>query len=117
MQGPISKVEARTRRAGGGGPGANTTIVKPLKFCGATFWALFNLATIAAHASPPSVGPRLLEAWTGRLLSVATAGLPVLLWLECRAFKSGKANDYRLVVADVVWKGSLLNMWDVPTRK
>jgi len=72
------------------------------------------LATTAAHASPPYVGPRLLEAWTVRLLSVATAGLPPLLWLVGRACKSGRANDYRLVAADV-WKGPFLNMWDVPT--
>ena len=73
------------------------------------------LATTEAHTSPPSVSPRLLEAWTGCLLSVATTGLPALLWLAGRACKSGRANDYRLVAADIAWKGLFLNMWDVPT--
>lgn len=35
-------VEARTRRAGGGGPGANNTTVKPPKFDGATSWEVFH---------------------------------------------------------------------------
>lgn len=74
-------------------------------------------ATTAAYASPPSVGPRLLEAWTGRLLFVATAGLPALLWLAGRACKNSTANDYWLVAADVACKGLFLNTWDVPAWK
>jgi hypothetical protein len=35
-------MEARTRRAGGGGPGANTTTVEPPKFDGAIFWVVFR---------------------------------------------------------------------------
>jgi hypothetical protein len=35
-------MEARSRRAGGGGTGANTTRVKPPKFDGATSWVVFH---------------------------------------------------------------------------
>ena len=35
-------VEARTRRASGGSPRAKSTTVKPPKFDGATFWAVFR---------------------------------------------------------------------------
>jgi len=38
----LAAVEARSRRAGGGGPGAGTTTVKPPKFEGATSWAVFH---------------------------------------------------------------------------
>jgi len=35
-------------------------------------------------------------------------------WLAGRACRSGRANDYQLMVGDVVWKGQFLNVWDVP---
>jgi hypothetical protein len=35
-------------------------------------------------------------------------------WLAGRACRSGQANDY-LLVGDIVWKGSFLDMWGVPT--
>ena len=38
----LAAVDARSSRVGGGGPGANSTTVKPLKFNGATSWALFH---------------------------------------------------------------------------
>jgi len=38
----LAAVEARSRRAGGRGPGASTTTVKPPKFDGATSWAVFH---------------------------------------------------------------------------
>jgi hypothetical protein len=38
----LAAVDARSSHAGGGGPGANCTAVKSLKFNGATSWALFH---------------------------------------------------------------------------
>jgi len=42
LEAQLSAVDVRSRRAGGGGPGANSTTVKPTKFDGATSWALFH---------------------------------------------------------------------------
>jgi len=38
----IAAVEARSRHAGGGGPGARIAIVKLPKFDGATSWTVFH---------------------------------------------------------------------------
>jgi len=38
----LAAVEARSRRAGGSGPAASTTTVKPPKFDSATSWAVFH---------------------------------------------------------------------------
>ena len=42
LEAQLAAVEAGTRRAGGGGPGANITTVKLPKFDGATSWAEFH---------------------------------------------------------------------------
>jgi len=42
LEAQLAAVDARTRRAGGGGPGANSTTVKPPKFDGGTSWAVFH---------------------------------------------------------------------------
>jgi hypothetical protein len=38
----LAAVETQTRRAGGSGPGANTSTVKSPKFDGTTSWAVFH---------------------------------------------------------------------------
>jgi len=42
LEAQLAAVDVRSRRAGGGGQGAHSTTVKPPKFDGATFWAVFH---------------------------------------------------------------------------
>jgi len=42
LEAQLAAVDVRSRRAGGGGPGAHSNTVKPPKFDGATSWAVFH---------------------------------------------------------------------------
>jgi peptidoglycan hydrolase CwlO-like protein len=42
LEAKLAAAETRTRRAGGSGPGASTSTVKPPKYDGTTFWAVFH---------------------------------------------------------------------------
>ena len=63
-------MEAQTRRAGGGSPGANTATVKPLKFNGATSWAAFHgqfeAAAVQNNWTPNEKSAHLLSVLQGK---------------------------------------------------
>jgi len=63
-------VEAQTRCTDGGGPGANTTTVKPLKLNGATSWAAFHgqfeAAAVQNNWTPNEKAAHLLSLLQGK---------------------------------------------------
>jgi len=70
----LAAVEARSRRAAGGGPGTSTTTVKPPKFDGATSWAvfhrLFEAAAVQNNWMPSEKAAHLLSVLHGKAAGI-----------------------------------------------
>ena len=63
-------MEARSRRAGGGSPGASTITVNPPKFEGATSWAVFHrqfeAAAVQNNCMPSEKAAHILSVLHGK---------------------------------------------------
>jgi hypothetical protein len=70
----LAAVETRTRRAGGSGPGANTSTAKPRKFEGVTSWTVFHrqfdAATVQNNWTPNEKVSYLLSVLQGQAANI-----------------------------------------------
>jgi hypothetical protein len=70
----IAAVEARSRRAGGGSPGARTATVKPPKFEGLTSWAVFHrqfeAAAVQNNWMPSEKAAQLVSVLHGKAADI-----------------------------------------------
>jgi hypothetical protein len=76
LEAKLAAVETRTMRAGGSGPGANTSRVKPPKFDGTTSWAVFyrqfEAAAVQNNWQPKEKTAHLLSVLQGQAAIVRT---------------------------------------------
>ena len=70
LEAQLAAVDARSRRACGGGPGVNSTTVKPPKFDGAKSWAVFRrqfeAAAVQNNWNPNEKTARPFKGVTGK---------------------------------------------------
>ena len=81
-------VEGRTRRAGGVGPGAKSTTVKPPKFEAATSWAVFHrqfeAVAVQNNWTPNEKAAHLLSALQGKAADILHTVPAEAMWPGCR---------------------------------
>jgi len=74
LEAQLAAVGARSRRAGGGGPGANSTTVKPPKFDSATSWAVFHrqfqVAAVQNNWTSNEKAPQLVSVLQGKAADI-----------------------------------------------
>jgi hypothetical protein len=73
LEAQLAAVETRTRRSGGSGTGANTSILKPPKFDSATSWAVFRqfeAAAVQNNWSPNQRVSHLLSVLQGQVADI-----------------------------------------------
>jgi hypothetical protein len=74
LEAKLAIVETQTRRAGGSGPGANTSTVKPPKFDGTTSWAVFygqfEAAAVQNNWKPHEKAAHLVSVLQGQAADI-----------------------------------------------